>query len=71
MVDIPIENDVQKKLNEKIDYYELIDRIRKDISNPAKYDSLKEQLLKLKEKGYENSEHAKLESRVITCMGWH
>jgi len=55
LVDVPIENDVQKKLNEKIDYYELIDRIRKDISNPTKYDSLKDQLLKLKEKGYENA----------------
>lgn len=69
--DIPIENDVQAKLNEKIEYYELIDRIKKDISNPTKYESLKDQLSRLKEKGYESVEHAKLESRVMTCMGWH
>lgn len=36
-----------------------------------KYESLKDQLLRLKEKGYESVEHAKLESRVMTCMGWH
>lgn len=48
LLDIPIENDVQKKLNQKISYYELIDRIKKDISNPTKYDSLKDLLIKLK-----------------------
>jgi hypothetical protein len=60
LVDIPIENDVQRKLGERIEYYELIERIKKDLSNPAKYDSLKEQLIRLKEKGYETVEHAKL-----------
>lgn len=48
-----------------------MERVKKDISNPAKYEQIKDAIKKLKEKGYETCEYARLESRIISYMGWY
>jgi hypothetical protein len=35
--DVPIANRVQAKLQSRLEYYEIMERVKKDISNPAKY----------------------------------
>lgn len=69
--DIPISNKVQGKLQSRLEYYEIMERVKKDISNPAKYEQIKDAIKKLKEKGYETCEYARLESRIISYMGWY
>ena len=51
--DIPIVNKIQHKLQSRLEYYEIMEKVKKDISNPAKYEQIKEAIRKLKEKGYE------------------
>ena len=51
--DIPIANKVQYKLQSRLEYYEIMEKVKKDISNPAKYEQIKDAIRKLKEKGYE------------------
>ena len=48
-----------------------MEKVKKDISNPAKYEQIKEAIRKLKEKGYETCEYAKIETRIISYMGWY
>ena len=69
--DIPIANKIQHKLQSRLEYYEIMEKVKKDISNPAKYEQIKEAIKKLKEKGYETCEYAKIETRIISYMGWY
>ena len=69
--DVPIANRVQAKLQSRLEYYEIMERVKKDISNPAKYEQIKDAIKKLKEKGYETCEYARLESRIVSYMGWY
>lgn len=69
--DIPISNRIQAKLQSRLEYYEIMERVKKDISNPAKYEQIKDAIKKLKEKGYETCEYARLETRIISYMGWY
>ena len=48
-----------------------MEKVKKDISNPAKYEQIKEAIRKLKEKGYETCQYAKIETRIISYMGWY
>lgn len=51
--DNPILNTIQQKLQSRLEYYEIMEKVKKDISNPAKYEQIKDAIKKLKEKGYE------------------
>lgn len=48
-----------------------MEKVRKDISNPSKYEQIKDAIKKLKERGYETFEYARLETRIISYMGWY
>ena len=48
-----------------------MEKVKKDISNPAKYEQIKDAIRKLKEKGYETCEYARIETRIISYMGWY
>ena len=71
VADIPIVNRVNSRLQSRLEYYEIMEKVKKDISNPAKYEQIKEQIKKLKEKGYEACEYAKLETRILSYMKWY
>lgn len=46
--DIPIYNKVQQKLQSRLEYYEIMEKVKKDIANPAKYQQIKDAIKKLK-----------------------
>ena len=71
VADIPIINRVHSRLQSRLEYYEIMEKVKKDISNPAKYEQIKEAIKKLKEKGYEPCEYAKLETRILSYMKWY
>ena len=50
--DIPVANKVQHRIQYRLESYEIMEKVKKDITNPAKYDQIKESLRKLQEKGY-------------------
>ena len=69
--DIPVVNKIQQKSQSRLEYYEIMEKVKKDISNPAKYEQIKDAIRKLKEKGYETCEYARIETRIISYMGWY
>jgi hypothetical protein len=48
IIDIPVANKVQQKLQSRLEYYEIMEKVKKDISNPAKYEQIKDAIKKLK-----------------------
>lgn len=48
-----------------------MDRIKKELSNPGKVDSIKEALNKLKEKGIKEVEDSGYQEKIMLYLGWY
>ena len=69
--DVQIENKLEKRLQLRVEYYEIMERIKKELGNPGKVDSIKEALNKLKEKGFKEIEDSGDQEKIILYLGWY
>ena len=52
-----------------MEYYEIMDKIKKELANPGKLESIKEAFNKLK--GYREIEDSGYQEKIILYVGWY
>lgn len=68
--DVPIASSLPARLENYIEYYQLVDRIRKDIINPNRFEQTHELIREAEQKGFYSPELAEYESKLKVYRGW-
>ena len=69
--DVQIDNNIEKRLKQRQEYNEIMEKIKREITNPTKVESIKEAYNKLKEKGIKEMEDTAYQEKILLYLGWH
>ena len=69
--DLPIATNITTKLESYVEYVNLIERIRRDIVHPNRFENTQMIITEATKKGYSSPELTEFQSKLDYCRGWY